>query len=152
MVSLLPAARSTFCRRAFVDLLSLAIVGLLVVDVDVVDGQQRRQQQQGPQGRRRTAAGIAAAKEQDPFKGIFLIPLIFSFIILYPLGVFLYNFSRDPATPTLLANVKDMAVERTIGYLSSRSTSSSSSSSSSSSRRGGRDATTRSYGNDDHED
>jgi hypothetical protein len=147
MVSLFP---STFCRRAFVDLLSLAIVGLLVVDVDVVDGQQRRQQQQqqqGPQGRRRTAAGIAAAKEQDPFKGIFLIPLIFSFIILYPLGVFLYNFSRDPATPTLLANVKDMAVERTIGYLSSRSTGSSSSS-----RRGGRDATTRSYGNDDHED
>ena len=145
MVSLF---RSTFCRRAFVDLLSLAIVGLLVVDVDVVDGQQRRQQQQqGPQGRRRTAAGIAAAKEQDPFKGIFLIPLIFSFIILYPLGVFLYNFSRDPATPTLLANVKDMAVERTIGYLSSRSTTSSSSS-----RRGGRDATTRSYGNDDHED
>jgi hypothetical protein len=145
MVSLF---RSTFCRRAFVDLLSLAIVGLLVVDVDVVDGQQRRQQQQqGPQGLRRTAAGVAAAKEQDPFKGIFLIPLIFSFIILYPLGVFLYNFSRDPATPTLLANVKDMAVERTIGYLSSRSTGSSSSS-----RRGGRDATTRSYGNDDHED
>ena len=116
---------------------------------DVVDGQATRQgqtaQQQQPMARRRNRGG-AATKNLDPFKGIYLIPLIFSFLILYPLGIFLYNFSRDPATPTLLANVKDMAIERTIGYLSSRSSSSSSSSSSSGSKR------RVSYDDPDHED
>ena len=57
-------------------------------------------------------------QDGDPFRGIFIIPLVFSLIILAPLAVFVYNFSRDPATPTLLTNVKDVIMERTFGFLS----------------------------------
>jgi hypothetical protein len=57
-------------------------------------------------------------QDGDPFKGIFIIPLVFSLIILAPLVVFVYNFSRDPATPTLLTNVKEVIMERTFGFLS----------------------------------
>ena len=67
--------------------------------------------------RRRTGAARRKV-EASPFTGIIIIPIVIAFLLLTPLCYFLYNFARDPATPTLLTNVKDLLIERTFGYLS----------------------------------
>ena len=71
-----------------------------------------------PAPARKRRAPTRRRQDGDPFKGIFIIPLVFSLIILAPLAFFVYNFARDPATPTLLTNVKEAIMERTFGFLS----------------------------------
>ena len=76
---------------------------------------------EAPAPARRTT-GSAARRlnktEASPFTGIIIIPIVIAILLLTPLFYFIYNFSRDPATPTLLTNVKDLLIERTFGYLS----------------------------------
>ena len=75
---------------------------------------------EAPAPARRTTGSAArrGKMDADPFTGIIIIPIIFAFLFLTPLCYFFYNFARDPATPTLLTNVKDLLIERTFGYLS----------------------------------
>ena len=57
--------------------------------------------------------------DADPFKGVHIIMYIFIFIILAPVVTFIYNFVRDPETPTVINNLTDLISEKTFGYLSS---------------------------------
>ena len=71
--------------------------------------------------RRRTGSAARRRGKMDegnPFTGIIIIPIVIAILFFTPLCYFFYNFARDPATPTLLTNVKDLLIERTFGYLS----------------------------------
>ena len=68
-------------------------------------------------GSRRGKVRRTNKSDADPFRGLFLIPLVLGLVIIPPILFFLYNVYRDPATPTLIKNIGEIISERTFGYL-----------------------------------
>jgi hypothetical protein len=69
---------------------------------------------------RRPGGSRYKRSDASPFTGIWIIPASVALILLPPIIVFVYNFVRDPATPTLMKNLSDLIYDRTFGYLSSK--------------------------------
>ena len=55
-------------------------------------------------------------------QGTYWIFALLALLFLPPIVAFVYNVSRDPATPTVLKNGAALIQERSMGFLSARKT------------------------------
>ncbi len=99
------------CLRLATFILYQAWFILAFIFVPVVEAQRKRNKNIKRSGKE---------ARSDHIRGIYFILFALLAVFLPPILYFLYSVSKDPMTPQLVERIKDVAKERTIGYLSSR--------------------------------
>ena len=74
------------------------------------------------QTKKRKSSSRRSSKEAqgDHLRGLFYIALIILILFVPPVFYFIYNVAKDPLTPELIQRVKELARDKTFGYLSAR--------------------------------